>query len=618
MKKKLVLCALVLCALVTLLALPAMAEEECAHEWKYIGKAYENPTCTEKGEEWDEFECTKCGVHKKDNMKEVNALDHKWDEGVETTAATCEKDGVKTFTCSRCGDTKTEAIPAYWHDKMVVCGDELPPCQGGKQVWTCERCHNHSITVDIPASASHKFGEWVETKAATCTAEGTKERTCTVCNKAKETLPIAKLAHMYAPNLETGVAASCTKEGYLANTCTLCGDTYWSTQPKLPHDWDGKVDVTVKPVCGTNGAEYDVCSVCGARHVIKELESEGAHEIQQVVLVAPTCEKDGVAQDVCSLCFRNIGAEYPIAKLNHTYTSVVVKPTCTEKGYTEYTCTREGCGFVTKADYVDKEPHDYDITEVVKATCTEKGYTVLTCKDCEFSCKVDYTEPNGHTDIEMEPIPATCTTSGWTRGHKCKVCGEVTRGTEIPALGHTLEAAVTVAPTCTKKGSVTTRCSVCGEIVVSEILPAEGHMFSKDRICIKCGYNVKTDKMPYVSNPVTKNAVVNAEGKVVKYTATNKNGVQNVTVTNATKAVYTLKLNEETLRALKNGGTKEIVFVVGDVTLSIPVEALKGIDLGKGEIHFQVNGNKFTAQTLKNGVIADQTEAMITAGVVVK
>ena len=43
---------------------------------------------------------------------------HTWDSGTETTAATCEEDGVQTYTCTVCGQTKTESIPALGHNWM--------------------------------------------------------------------------------------------------------------------------------------------------------------------------------------------------------------------------------------------------------------------------------------------------------------------------------------------------------------------------------------------------------------------------------------------------------------------------------------------------------------------
>ena len=40
---------------------------------------------------------------------------HSWDDGVVTKAATCTEDGIRTYTCSIGGETRTEAIPATGH-----------------------------------------------------------------------------------------------------------------------------------------------------------------------------------------------------------------------------------------------------------------------------------------------------------------------------------------------------------------------------------------------------------------------------------------------------------------------------------------------------------------------
>ena len=63
---------------------------------------------------------------------------HTWDAGIVVKSATCDEDGVKLYTCSSCGDTKTEVIPATghtygeWvledednHKKECSCGDAI-------------------------------------------------------------------------------------------------------------------------------------------------------------------------------------------------------------------------------------------------------------------------------------------------------------------------------------------------------------------------------------------------------------------------------------------------------------------------------------------------------------
>ena len=79
---------------------------ETAHEHSYDA-VVTAPTCTEKG--YTTHTCS-CGDSYVDTY--VDALGHAWDNGKVTKPATETETGVKTFTCTRCGETKTETIPA--------------------------------------------------------------------------------------------------------------------------------------------------------------------------------------------------------------------------------------------------------------------------------------------------------------------------------------------------------------------------------------------------------------------------------------------------------------------------------------------------------------------------
>ena len=79
---------------------------EPAHEHSYDA-VVTSPTCTEQG--YTTHTCS-CGDSYVDTY--VNALGHSWDSGKVTKPATQTEAGVKTYTCARCGGTKTEAIPA--------------------------------------------------------------------------------------------------------------------------------------------------------------------------------------------------------------------------------------------------------------------------------------------------------------------------------------------------------------------------------------------------------------------------------------------------------------------------------------------------------------------------
>ncbi len=83
---------------------------ECKHVWDG-GKVKTAATCEKDGVKV--YTCTKCGETKEEIIK---ATGHKWDNGKVTKEATCTEAGVKTFTCSACHKTRTEAIPALGHD----------------------------------------------------------------------------------------------------------------------------------------------------------------------------------------------------------------------------------------------------------------------------------------------------------------------------------------------------------------------------------------------------------------------------------------------------------------------------------------------------------------------
>ena len=66
----------------------------------------EAPTCTEK--DYNAYCCVLCG--ERELNVEFPALGHAYTDTV-TTPATKEAPGVRTYTCSRCGDSYTEEIP---------------------------------------------------------------------------------------------------------------------------------------------------------------------------------------------------------------------------------------------------------------------------------------------------------------------------------------------------------------------------------------------------------------------------------------------------------------------------------------------------------------------------
>ena len=83
----------------------------------------------------------------------------------------------------------------------------------------------------------------------------------------------------------------------------------------------------------------------------------------------------------------------------HSYTAVVIPPTCTEKGYTTHTCS---CGHSYVDTYTDALGHAWDSGKVTKQpTATETGIKTFTCTRCSAT--------------KTETIPAgSCPSAGFT------------------------------------------------------------------------------------------------------------------------------------------------------------------------------------------------------------
>lgn len=111
------------------------------------------PSCTEAG--YDLYTCRDCGATEQRNAKP--ALGHKWDNGTVTAEPTEKDPGTMTYTCTVCGQTKTEVIPAtgphthVWDEGTVtVAPTETTP---GVRTYTCTVC-GKTRTEIIPATGS--------------------------------------------------------------------------------------------------------------------------------------------------------------------------------------------------------------------------------------------------------------------------------------------------------------------------------------------------------------------------------------------------------------------------------------------------------------------------------
>ena len=120
---------------------------------------------------------------------------HTYDSGKITKAATCTANGVKTYTCTVCGETKTETIKAIGHKAVTDKALAATCTKAGKTAGShCSVC-NTVITAQkaVPATG-HSYDAGKVTKPATATTTGVKTYTCTICGATKtEVLPVTRL-----------------------------------------------------------------------------------------------------------------------------------------------------------------------------------------------------------------------------------------------------------------------------------------------------------------------------------------------------------------------------------------------------------------------------------------
>ena len=551
------------------------------------------------------------------NLDDIKTVDVKTGHDYETKYAS-KTDGTVTQTCKSCGYVNKFTVPTsttvYWRTDLsntsfssvlsktqFSVGDSIDFWLYDDTDYTVEfsdrsmvsvnKLENYandirritfknggSLTVKIyptynPSVAktykftcgctSHTYGSAVITKQPTCTAEGTKTKTCTQCG-ATVTETIAKLSHSYTT---TVVAPTCTADGYTLHKCSVCGTSYKDNTTKATGHSYGNSVVTKQPTCTSEGTKTKTCTKCGAT-------------------VTET-----------------------IAKLSHSYTTTVVAPTCTADGYTLHKCSV--CGTSYKDNTTKATGHSYGNSVVTKQpTCTSEGTAIKTCTKCNATV-TEKLPAKGHTAVTDKGYPATCTTAGKTDGSHCSVCNTVIKAqTVINATGHKSSGwIVDKAASIGVKGSKHKECTVCNKVLETAEIPA------LSRISIsKASVTLSTSTYAYDGKAKTPSVTVKVNGKTLKkdtdYTVSYSNNTKVGTATlkitgkgNYTGSVsktYSIKNN---FKKATVSGISTKAFTGKNITQSITVK-YNGKTLKKGTdytVSYSSNKNIGTATVKVTG-----------------
>lgn len=480
--------------------------QECSVCHDIIDKA-EHTYASHKCE--DTATCTKagCGYVKP-------AGQHSWNDGEVTTPATCTTDGVKTYTCKVCSETKTEPIKASGHSLTKVeavaatCteggNNEYYTCNVCKKVFKADKTTETTVADETLAALGHSMTK-TEAKAATCTEAGNSEYyTCGNCGKffsdadgkteiVKDSWVIKALGHDF-----TGAWVNTDAAGHY-HKCTRCD----ATDTVVKHTFNGKpcteedsckdcdyVKLAGQHTWGEKTYTWNESFKCTAATKCDSCNEPLTETVDGVKTTVPaTCVADG--KDTYTATFTNAAfttqtKEVTIDKLGHTYGAPVWS--WSEDGKTAtatFTCTREGCTAETTG-------HAQNVTATVSGkqkdvpTCTDKGTTTYTAK-VNFETK-DYTDTKdvqdikalGHTLTKTPAKAATCTEPGNKEYYTCGTCGKFFSDKDgkneiakdswvIDALGHKMTKTPAKAATCVAEGNNEYyTCSVCNKVFKDE------------------------------------------------------------------------------------------------------------------------------------------------------
>ena len=377
-----------------------------------------------------------------------------------TTAATCTGVGVKTFTCTKCGDSYTQTIAATGHNyvsgKCTVCGASNGSstlsdtyylvgwingadygCEGDWENMGDYQFVSGQLSVKFDQDSyvfvkTENNGKWLladaYTESSTCVFKeggtekmfvpGGKQLTFTLKENGDGSVTVsytqggtAACSHSYTSTVTR--AATCTTAGVKTYTCSKCGSSYTESIPMISHNFvsgncthcgafdpSTALSETYYQVGWINGADYGCESDYENNGIYKFVNGQLSVKFDQDSYIFVKTENNG---------------KWLLADAYCEASTCTFKVGGTEKMFVPggvqliFSIVENADGSVT-VTYTEGSTtactHSYTAEVTTAATCTDTGIRTYTCSKCG--------------DSYTQVIPAT--------GHsffdnKCTVCG---------------------------------------------------------------------------------------------------------------------------------------------------------------------------------------------------
>ena len=243
-------------------------------------------------------------------------------------------------------------------------------------------------------------------------------------------------AHIWNNGIVTK-APTCTENGVRTYTCTVCGATEYENIEALGHNYSSEWTIDIQPSCTTAGEKSNHCSRCDARTSITMIAANGHLWDTGVISIAANCTEGGIITYTCKSC----GLSMPVAinPLGHDLIHHDGKAaTCNEIGWEAYdTCSR--CDYTTYVE-IPALGHDLIHHDAKAATCPEHGWEEYdTCSRCDYTNYVEI-PALGHDLVHHDAKTPTFTEVGWHAYDTCTRCDYSTY-IEIPTTANGISIA---------------------------------------------------------------------------------------------------------------------------------------------------------------------------------
>ena len=241
-----------------------------------LGHDFTTSWTHDDNEHWKQ--CSRCD--KKDDVGP-----HTWDNGTITTAHTCTKAGEETYSCTKCGATKTEPIPATGHS--------------WKSDWTSDATHHWHECANESCDVTDNAGKYGYAEHSGGTATCTEKAVCTHCGQSYgETNPVNHTG------TEQWTQTTTTHE----KKWSCCGTV---NIPSENHEWADGVCSECGYVCLHEDADKNhICDICG-KTTSEHKDADNNHicdycnkKISDHSGGKATC----IAKAVCEICKESYGS----------------------------------------------------------------------------------------------------------------------------------------------------------------------------------------------------------------------------------------------------------------------------------------------------------------------